>query len=101
MLILKGAGYVDSKRGTGGGFFLIKHPQEITLGEIVRLMKGVPESSRRSNKENKEEVSIVLEKIWNEVTQAVDNIIDTITLWDIFQRKEELREQRTGYTYQI
>ncbi|MBN1142756.1 MAG: Rrf2 family transcriptional regulator, partial [Deltaproteobacteria bacterium] len=40
MLILKGAGLVESRRGIGGGFFLKRPPAEIRLGEVVRLIEG-------------------------------------------------------------
>ena len=40
MLILKKAGYVQSRTGKGGGFYLSKRPEDITMGEIVRLIEG-------------------------------------------------------------
>jgi Rrf2 family cysteine metabolism transcriptional repressor len=40
MLIIKGAGYVTSKRGIGRGFALTKPPEEISIGDIVRLIEG-------------------------------------------------------------
>src|SRR3989337_1992087 len=42
LLILKRAGYLESKRGVKGGYYLAKHPHQITLGEIIRLMYGTP-----------------------------------------------------------
>lgn len=40
LLLLKGAGYIGSKRGQEGGYKLSKHPNEISVAEIVRLMDG-------------------------------------------------------------
>jgi Rrf2 family protein len=40
LLALKGAGLVRSKRGVGGGYVLAKHPDEITLAEIVSAVDG-------------------------------------------------------------
>lgn len=37
---LKAAGYIDTKRGKTGGYFLAKHPREISLGHVVRLIDG-------------------------------------------------------------
>lgn len=37
---LRGQGVVDSKRGIFGGYFLARNADEITLGDIVRLMDG-------------------------------------------------------------
>jgi Rrf2 family protein len=39
-LILKGAGYVKSKRGASGGYKLSRPPEDISIAEIVRLMDG-------------------------------------------------------------
>ncbi|HEY8499011.1 MAG TPA: Rrf2 family transcriptional regulator [Clostridia bacterium] len=39
-LQLKGAGYVRSVRGAGGGYELAKNPAEISLAEIIRLIDG-------------------------------------------------------------
>ena len=39
-MVLKGAGYIKSKRGAEGGHKLAKAPSEISIAEIVRLMDG-------------------------------------------------------------
>ena len=40
LLLLKTSGYLKSKRGAEGGYVLAKHPKNISLAEIVRLMDG-------------------------------------------------------------
>jgi len=40
LLELNRAGYLSSKRGKGGGYFLKKPMATITIGEIVRLFDG-------------------------------------------------------------
>ncbi len=37
---LREAGIVDGKRGKHGGFFLAKPPENISMGEVVRLIDG-------------------------------------------------------------
>jgi Rrf2 family protein len=37
---MKGAGYIETKRGKSGGYFLAKHPREISLGHVIRLIDG-------------------------------------------------------------
>ena len=37
---LKGAGLVDSARGKDGGYYLLKHAGEITVGEVIRFVQG-------------------------------------------------------------
>ncbi len=40
LLSLKNAGLIGSRRGLNGGVFLIRSPQEITLGQIIRTLDG-------------------------------------------------------------
>ncbi len=40
LLELRNRGILQSKKGKGGGYFLGRSPQKITLGEIVRDIEG-------------------------------------------------------------
>lgn len=40
LLDLKNKGYLQSKSGRNGGYWLIKKPKEIFLGDVVRLLDG-------------------------------------------------------------
>lgn len=40
LLDLRNAGFLNSKKGKGGGYYLIKHPSEVNLAEIVRYFDG-------------------------------------------------------------
>ncbi len=40
LLELKNSGILGSKKGKGGGYFLLKPPQEIILARIIRLLDG-------------------------------------------------------------
>lgn len=40
LLELKKAGFLGSKKGKGGGYYLIKPPNEIALSRIIRLLDG-------------------------------------------------------------
>jgi len=105
MLILKGAGYVESKRGKGGGFFLVRPPELISLGEIVRLTKGSLEMNNpwvdRGTEDEHDEEGIVVSEVWAEVNEAVANIVDNVSFRDLLVRTKALREQKMGYTYEI
>jgi len=105
MLIIKGAGYVISKRGIGGGFALTKPPEKISIGDIVRLIEGPVEpilcGKKTYDSSCGEEQCCAFREIWLEVTDAVSNIVDSVTFAGIMQRTKELKEQNTGYMYQI
>ena len=40
LLDLRKAGYLGSKKGKGGGYYLIKSPEEINMADVLRLFEG-------------------------------------------------------------
>ena len=40
LLTLRKAGYLGSKKGKGGGYYLIKKAEDITMAEVMRLFDG-------------------------------------------------------------
>jgi Rrf2 family protein len=40
LLALKNAGLLASRRGVSGGYALIKPPEEITIGQVIRILDG-------------------------------------------------------------
>lgn len=40
LLDLKNAGYLNSKKGRGGGYYLIKDIEEVNMADIMRLFDG-------------------------------------------------------------
>jgi Rrf2 family protein len=92
LLALKRAGFVGSKRGVNGGYYLAKPPREITLGQIIRTVDGpiapifcVAETSQESCAQ---ETLCVLREVWAEVRDAMAAIVDNTTLADICERIE-------------
>ena len=40
---LKGSGLVTAKRGYHGGYILIREPEQITVGNVIRFLQGEPD----------------------------------------------------------
>lgn len=40
LMQLRGAGYIETKRGKAGGYFLAKSAKEIRFGQVIRLIDG-------------------------------------------------------------
>src|SRR4051794_9943177 len=40
LLSLKNLGLVSSKKGKGGGYFLVRPPDQVTIAEVIRLIEG-------------------------------------------------------------
>jgi len=105
MLILKKAGYVRSKTGKGGGFLLSRRPEDITLGEILRLIEGPVEPIACGVKDRPsgcaEEERCAFREVWVRVTDSTSRIVDTVTFADMMRRTRVLQEQAAGPIYHI
>lgn len=40
LLTLRKTGYLGSKKGKGGGYYLIKEPSEIAMTSVIRVLEG-------------------------------------------------------------
>ncbi len=104
LLSLKRAGFLESKRGVSGGYYLAKHPREITIGAIIRAMEGpiIPIFCVGSGPREIciEEPQCCLRDIWAEVRDAVSRIVDHTSLEDLC-RQTRLRQEQGGVSYQI
>jgi len=40
LLDLKRGGILGSKKGKGGGYYLLKHPEDTPLGQVIRILDG-------------------------------------------------------------
>lgn len=40
LLNLRKAGFLGSKKGKGGGYYLIKEPEEIRMTNVIRILEG-------------------------------------------------------------
>ena len=85
---LKKAGILGSKRGPSGGYFLNKKPEEITVGEVVRITEGQFNPVRCQDSENSDKVCLrsgecVTQVIWDEAGKRLREYLDSITVQDL------------------
>jgi Rrf2 family protein len=88
MLDLKRGGFVDSKRGVNGGYFLLKHPKDIRVGDVVRFIDGPIEPIACANRDKKykgcnDVYACVFRDIWIETAKAISNIVDNVNFDDL------------------
>lgn len=75
---LRNAGLVQSVRGAYGGYVLAKQPDQITAGDIIRILEGpiTPVEGIENEEPAKQE-------LWIRIRDAVKEVLDTTTLEDL------------------
>lgn len=89
---LKKAGLINSARGPKGGHYLAETPENIGVGEIVRLLEthselaaciASPEDCDRSD-------DCRVRLVWAGATQALYNYLDSITIYDLIDMSVDI-----------
>ncbi len=106
MLQLKKAGYVESRKGPSGGYALAKPPDEIFLGDIIRLVDkrwfSLEHSEPLPQLKSLHEGRLHFFGVWAEVQEAIARVLDTISLQDIMKREVKVRSRTNqGFIYYI
>lgn len=83
---LKQSGFVDSRRGAEGGYLLGRTPDLITVGEVLRSVENVKNSSRPHPEDP-------FADIWNRVDLAVSEVLDQTTFADLSRAWQERKAQ--------
>ena len=88
--VLNKAGYVRSVRGPMGGYILTKAPAEYTAGMILRLTEGTLSTVECLEDPFicQKEADCVTRILWKKVKDAIDNVVDSITLEDLLEWQE-------------
>ncbi len=101
---LKKAGLIHSVRGAQGGYRLAHAPEDITLGDIIRILEGpvtpsecVSEGCEADNCERA--ADCVMHEVWGRVRNEINAVLDSITLADICE--EQRKMQKSGYMFHI
>ena len=101
---LKQAGIVESRRGSDGGYNLAGSPEEITVGDILRLIEGSMDPvscvSEGSKKRCPLYGSCVFLSMWKEIKEAVSKVYDNMTFKKLLENEWQNLEN-TAFTYTI
>ena len=89
LLDLKKAGYIDSKRGPNGGYFLKKKPKEISLKEIIQLIDGPIDWSAIKETDNhkieSKNATKVITHFLNEANKQLKDFLENKTFEELYQ----------------
>ena len=97
---LRKAGLIESLRGAQGGYALSRPPSEIRISDVIEAIESpISLSSRASGSDDRyphevETGEDILKPIWEEVRTSVTQVLDSITLQDLCERKKEKDQQK-------
>lgn len=97
---LKQLGILASKKGKGGGYYLIKNPADINLADIIRHIDGaialipcVTYKYYQPCQHCKDEVTCGIRSVVKDIRDETVNLLKKISLADIIDREEHLLKE--------
>ncbi|HXJ20036.1 MAG TPA: Rrf2 family transcriptional regulator, partial [Polyangia bacterium] len=98
LLELKNAGILKSKKGKGGGYALARTAEQITMGQVIRVIDGplapIPCASERAYvrcEECTDESTCGTRQVMKKVRDAIAAILDSTTLSDVLAQMSRAR----------
>lgn len=81
---LRNAGLVKSVRGAYGGYVLSKSPDEISAGDVIRVLEGPinPVDFEESEEPAKKD-------LWIRIRDSISEVLDSTTLADLAAYRED------------
>jgi len=103
LLTLKNHGILQSRKGKGGGYYLGKSCNEITIGKLVRILDGplapvpcVSETAYAECDECLDEKTCGIRLVMKDVRDAIAEILDGTSLADVLERVEKVEQLEKG-----
>jgi len=99
LLTLKNAGLLHSKMGVGGGYYLARSANEITLGQIFRVLDGPVAPIKCVSQMAYEpcgcpdEETCGLRMAMGDVRNAIADILDNTSLANVSKRQQAARKR--------
>ncbi len=87
--LLKVAGHLRSQRGAKGGYCLIKEPEQITLGELFRVLEGdvIALPCLDDDQACKRQTKCPTIDVWRDLRRVVMASLDDMTVADLVKAK--------------
>lgn len=104
MVPLKRAGLVKSIRGSQGGYILGKNPDNITAGDIIRVLEGpiapVDCVSENNPEACEREEYCITRVVWTKVRDAIAEVLDSYSLADLAKESQSI-PGKDSFVYKI
>jgi Rrf2 family iron-sulfur cluster assembly transcriptional regulator len=85
---------VESVRGPGGGYFLAKTPDAVSVADIIRAVDEPIDATHCGGKENcHDEHRCLTHDLWMGLNAHIYDYLDNVTLATLVARQDECREK--------
>jgi Rrf2 family cysteine metabolism transcriptional repressor len=96
---LKQGEFVASRRGNAGGYYLLRDPAGLTVGEVICFVQGpvapVECTAQGGDKHCPLTEDCIFTTVWDRISKAITDVYDTTTFGDLL---EEAERRKAGYT---
>lgn len=101
---LRKAGLVKSIRGSQGGYILAKQPEDIYVGDIIRILEGpiAPVECVEQDDTNCCEKTdfCVTREVWLKVRDSINDVVDSISLADLVKDAEKGDQEKLNKLFE-
>ena len=87
---LKHGGFVESRRGADGGYYLARLPETITVGQVLRFIDGAAREKKVPRRETE------FTELWREIDRSVAGIVERTDLASVIR---DWADKRKSHTY--
>lgn len=99
---LRLGGFVDSKRGAEGGYYLARMPEDLTIGDVLRYVQGplgpVECMAEADGPSCPLAPGCVFLPVWRQVRDAVEDIYNSVTFQTLVeQHQRQVKTHAASY----
>jgi len=90
---LKQGGFVESQRGSEGGYYLIRNPFHLTIGDLIRFLQGPISLVSCMTEDPKDRCILfgdcVFLAMWEKVGRAISEVYDNTSFHDLVEEEKQ------------
>jgi len=98
---LRKGGFVESKRGSAGGYALARSPRDLTMAEVIEFIEGPIEPVACVEAQTDKRCSLygncVFPDVWDEARKAMLDVFERTTLQDLVERSNRREAYVSSY----
>ncbi|MBA5850569.1 Rrf2 family transcriptional regulator [Clostridium sp. cel8] len=95
---LRKANLIKSIRGAQGGYILSRHPNDITVGDIMKVLEGPIEISECIDDINGNSCNnadyCATRLLWSKIRDSIDSVMDSTTLQNIVDDYKNIQKNK-------